>query len=319
MNTVPKLPFEAGIYDPSHRRADTNSYWQWTNSARGNEWDRAAEMVNRGWPARCDFQDPSAKWYGVLPTEDNRFWIYRIYAGGKDRFGREGRYFFVILRMDSVEQVQNPEVAGLFRYFETERSLPLRTESLDEGWSGATPDEILTLVLQEFRQGRNVGHWGIDDGLDITTFQIESERPPARTPKNSFSQRVPRRPGTQRGAGRLPIISIASRSARIALGLWNRNYKIRIVCAFVIIILLGVSSWQKCKRVETQDPIEPPLLNPIPPTSMGIPPSHTPPGNETEYPEGTPRVSNRDASLQSEELPPTENNGTNSNKEPRRP
>lgn len=178
MKSHTHLQPEAGVYDSSHRRADTASYWQWTNSGLGEQWERAAEWVNMGWPTRFELKDLSARWYGVLFTDPCDFWVYRVFAAGKDRFGRDERYFFVLIRLRSTEEILSPQVAGLFSYFDAERGLPLKTEPLDHGWQEAAPDDILEAIREELGRGGRTGHWGMDAAGRTTLFSEGASMPP---------------------------------------------------------------------------------------------------------------------------------------------
>ncbi len=194
MKPLPQLRHEAGVYDPSHRRADTASYWQWTNSGLGPRWDQAAEDVNMGWPAKGELNDRSALWYGVMFTDPGDFWLYRVFAAGKDRFGRDERYFFVLIRLRSPEDVLSHQVAGLFSYFNGERGLPLKTEPLDHGWQDAAPDEILEAICDELVRGGRIGHWGMDAAGKMTVFSEGKSmlpEPPKPTSKSAPSQKPP--------------------------------------------------------------------------------------------------------------------------------
>jgi hypothetical protein len=194
MKPPPLLRPEAGVYDPSHRRADTASYWQWTNSGLGVRWDQAAEAVNMGWPAKGELNDRSAHWYGVIFTDPSDFWLYRVFAAGKDRFGRDERYFFVLIRLRSPKDVLGRQVGGLFSYFDGERGLPLKTEPLDNGWQDAAPDEILEAINDELVRGGHTGHWGMDAAGKMTVFSegktIRPE-PPKPTSKHAPPPKPP--------------------------------------------------------------------------------------------------------------------------------
>jgi hypothetical protein len=187
------LQSEAGVYDPSNRRADTASYWQWTNSGLGEQWERAAEWVNLGWPSSIELKDRSARWYGVMFSDPCDFWVYRVFAAGKDRFGRDERYFFVLIRLRSTEEILSPHVAGLFSYFDTERGLPLKTEPLDHGWQGAAPDDILEAICQELDRGGRTGHWGMDAAGRTTVFSEGVPMPPV-VPTPTSEQAPPPKP-----------------------------------------------------------------------------------------------------------------------------
>lgn len=164
---------EAAVYDPSCRRAETGSYWQWSNVKLDTRWNRIAECINQGWPAESAISDQSSRWYGTFRTSSGECWIYRLYAGGRDRFGRDGRYFFALVRLQSKDVAAYARVAGLFDYFDGERSLPLKTKNLSEGWSDAVPDQLLKAIYEILDGCQEVGHWGIGDSGEMIRFLNE--------------------------------------------------------------------------------------------------------------------------------------------------
>jgi hypothetical protein len=281
MNSARGKGFEAGVYDPSRRRAETSSYWQWTTASAGKEWTLAAERVNTGWPAIGGLFDLESKWYGFIADGEGKCWIYRLYAAGRDSFGRQGRYFFVLVRLEK-RDLLSPKVAGLFRYFDSERGLPLRTQPLDQGWPEASPDEVLQALEQEVRQGRVDGHWGIDDRLQVTVFpeRLRTER---RLPNPS--------PFSNRGRHSTNSSSLSDASpgqvARDVLDFWRRHGTIYLFAVFTLVIaLLGWRWWNetgpkppesKCPERRTR-PVqrgrsgpEPPPTSPAPPATSGVP------------------------------------------------
>jgi len=216
---------EAAAYDPSYRRADSASYWQWTNSELGGPWERAAEYVNMGWPAQCEIKDRSARWYGVIFTHPDDFWIYRVFAAGKDRFGRAGRYFFVLIRLRSLEGLLSPQVAGLFSYFDGESGLPLKTEPLDQGWQDAPTDEILKAINEELLHRGRTGHWGMDTAREIAVFSEWQPEPPELL--KPISHQAPRLdssvPSQRRKNRKLKYVGIGG-AVVVALLLLRPNY-----------------------------------------------------------------------------------------------
>ena len=300
------MSFAAGVYDQSHRRADTNSYWQWKRGWVGKDWDLPAECVSRGWPTSMDFSKPAGRWYGYLPANGDGFWIYRIYAAGKDRFGREGRFFFVMILLNLAEQVLIPEVAGLFHYFETERGLPLKTDPLDEGLEGAAPDEILKSVDKELRKGRTVGHWGIDDGLQIRLFQNLSCLPPLIEQKGRSPRQAQRHPKRPNGYGTPLAIGKVFRFSHVQLRYLVRYWKeITGFCTIFSIILLFrllvVSPWCNPSMCKQGKLVQPPPSIPIKPDHEEHPSKA---GNGKSR--GTPGNSTGDAQMGPEEIHQTD-------------
>lgn len=264
MKSTSSTAFEAGVYDPSQRRVETSSYWQWTTGPVDKDWTLAAERVNTGWPAIGGLYDRESKWYGFIAASEGKCWIYRLYAAGRDSFGRPGRYFFVLVRLDK-ENLLCPEVAGLFRYFDSERGLPLRTQPLDQGWPEATPDEVLEAIGREVCQGRADAHWGIDDQLQVTVFP-EPTRSERRAPDPSPSSKR----GRSSGYSPFPKGVLPTQVARDVLNFWKR-YGLICVVAIVTLItalvltLFGWWWWWRIKRPSQEPP------RPMPPRTQGQP------------------------------------------------
>jgi hypothetical protein len=260
MNSIPKDFPEAAVYDPSHRCSDTGSYWQWTNGELGQIWDGAAECVNQGWPVKCDFSDQSWRWYGVIFDHPGNFWLYRLFAAGKDRFGRDGRYFFVLVRLQSAEDILSPRVAGLFRYFDAERSLPLKIHPLEHGWPDASPDEILEAIREELNCAQSAGHWGMDDSRGIlrftTEYTLQGEPPnqPPEPPAKEFS------PTTASGPPGLPLplpLPLARQKSKMKLPI---VLVVLLVSTFLLIHILEPTHRQMDISPQQEDSrVDPPV------------------------------------------------------------
>ncbi len=167
----------SAVYDPSHRKA--GGYWQWASVPTDSSWERVAEMVHGAWPKKLEgFKDQSATLYGVFDEGVGSHWMYRVYAGGSDSFGRPGRYFFVLFRLLSPEQIIQPQVTKILRYFETERSLPLKTEPLNNDLSVGEPNDLLRKLLNHWRQGEHGLHWGMDGTSTFVEFPAPRQIPP---------------------------------------------------------------------------------------------------------------------------------------------
>lgn len=169
---------DKAVFDPAHRKS--GSYWQWSSVALDAAWDRAAENVHKAWPTKMgNFEDQSTVCFGVLDESAENRWFYRVYPGGRDNFGRPGRYFFVLFRLQSPEQVLRPEVSGLLKYFEIERGLPLNTAPLDGDIPLAEPPELLLKLHDHWVHGKNGIHWGMDgNGTAIRFASSPSKAPP---------------------------------------------------------------------------------------------------------------------------------------------
>lgn len=151
---------EAGVYDTSRGVSLTN--WQWGNVRFDESWDAAAALIHQGWPSEQRvFTDQQAVLLGVI-RHSEFLWLYRVYPAGRDEHGREGRYFFALLRLLSLDEITHPQAAGLLAYFDKERGLPLNTKPLESGWSDAEPDSILTQLQKDLQENSRFGHWGMD-------------------------------------------------------------------------------------------------------------------------------------------------------------
>ena len=166
---------DKAVFDPSHRKA--GSYWQWPNVALDATWDRVAEAVHKAWPAKMGtLEDQAGIYFGVLDEDVASRWFYRVYPGGRDSFGRPGRYFFVIFRLKDPEQVLLPEVSGFLNYFDTNRDLPLNTKSLDEGITPREPDDLLRKLRAHWVSRKFGDHWGMDGRGTIIRFAQQPNR-----------------------------------------------------------------------------------------------------------------------------------------------
>ena len=175
----PNHSADKAVFDPAYRKA--GSYWQWSNVAIDASWERAAENVHKGWPAKPgSVDDQSALCFGVLDENAGNRWLYRVYPGGRDSFGRPGRYFFVLFRLQSPEQVLDPEVSGLLSYFDAERGLPLNVGPLDGDIPGGKPDDLLEKLHRRWVSGNQGGHWGMDGSGNVIGFASPASKPSAR-------------------------------------------------------------------------------------------------------------------------------------------
>lgn len=160
---------DKAVFDPAHRKA--GSYWQWSSVALDATWERAAENVHKAWPTKVsNLEDQAGIYFGVLDEGGDHCWLYRVYPGGRDSFGRPGRYFFVLFRLRSPEEVLLPEVSGFLNYFDDERGLPLNTAPLDGPIPGREPGVLLLKLHHLWVSGNNGSHWGMDDSGTAIRF-----------------------------------------------------------------------------------------------------------------------------------------------------
>lgn len=177
--------FDKAVFDPAYRKA--GSYWQWSSVAIDADWEQAAENVHKGWPANLgSFDDQSAVCFGVLDEDPGSRWLYRVYLGGRDSFGRPGRYFFVLIRLQSPDQVLLPEVSNFLSYFDTERSLPLNVGPLDGDMPSGKSNNLLETLHHHWVFGIQGSHWGMDGIGNVVGFAS-----PARKSTVQVAQLLP--------------------------------------------------------------------------------------------------------------------------------
>ena len=241
-----KHNLEVAVFDPAHRKA--GSYCQWANVVLDSAWESAAEAVHKAWPATIGgFEDQSAVLLGVLDDGAGSRWFYRVYPGGRDSFGRPGRYFFVLFRFTSPEQALLPVVSGLLDYFDAERCLPLRTARLDEKLPHKEPSALLSKLVEQWIHGGNSPHWGMDGSGAINRFAPAHTTSPTYEAASLVSS--PRQPSGQLNRRELAIGFVAG----LAIGL----------------VLGHLSAGSSDSSNQGQTPISPPnpLVAPSPPQS----------------------------------------------------
>ena len=211
---------DKAVYDPAHRK--DGSYWQWSSMSLDPTWDRIAEVIHRGWPGRQgSFEDQSAVCFGVVDESAASRWFYRVYAGGRDSFGRPGRYFFVLFRFHSQEDVLFTEVSGFLNYFEGERRLPLNTTPLDGDVPGSEPNDLLLTLHRQWVQGGNGMHWGMDAKGSVVRFAAPLDKAPM--PPAMPSPPVPRpapQPTPRKSVIGLPVGLALGFLFGLLLGAW---------------------------------------------------------------------------------------------------
>ena len=175
--TANRHNLDKAVFDPAHRKA--GSYWQWSSVALDAAWDGAVENVHKAWPTKMgNLEDQAGVYFGVLDEGADNRWFYRVYPGGRDSFGRPGRYFFVLFRLRSPEQVLLPEVSGFLNYFDAERGLPLNTAPLDGDIPGRDPGDLLLKLHRHWVSENNGSHWGMDASGKTIRFSQPHKAPP---------------------------------------------------------------------------------------------------------------------------------------------
>ncbi len=139
-------------------------------------WEGVAALIHQGWPTdkqafsdKQSFLNEPAAMLGMIRGRDS-LWLYRVYPAGRDS-DRPGRYFFVVLRLSSFEQVVHPRVAGLLAYFEKERGLPLNTSPLEREWPEKEVDMNLSNLHRECEVMPSESHWGVDSKGRVLRFK----------------------------------------------------------------------------------------------------------------------------------------------------
>jgi hypothetical protein len=172
---------KTGVFDPSHRV--DGKYWQWTNVKIDDAWNDVARQVHKGWPDKIgDFGDQHAILYGIMNFGPDGLWLYRVFPAGRDSFGRRGRYFFVLFKLSSPEEITSPRVSDFIHYFETERSLPLKTTPLDLGVPSTAPDTMLQKLAEQWRNRGHSAHWGMDERGSVVEFARPAAKPAMTAP-----------------------------------------------------------------------------------------------------------------------------------------
>ncbi len=157
------------VFDPAHRKA--GGYWQWATVSLDIKWESVAGNVHKAWPIKLgNFEDQSGIYFGVLDEGAEGRWFYRVFPGGRDSFGRPGRYFFVLIQLQTPDQVLLPEVSEILNYFDTERGLPLNTTPLDGKIPGGKPSNQLLKLYRHWVSGEKEVHWGMDGSGTVFHF-----------------------------------------------------------------------------------------------------------------------------------------------------
>jgi len=129
--------FQYDIYDPSHSVA--SQYWQMgvvASLVDGNNWHLVKDCVTKELPFReeklfsCTKQDTEHAIWGCLHWK-SAYWIYRFFLTGRDSFSRPGRYFFVLFKFNSLEQVPSSNIASIISYLGGQKAIPLDLKPLD--------------------------------------------------------------------------------------------------------------------------------------------------------------------------------------------
>jgi hypothetical protein len=141
--------------------------------------------------------------------------------------------------LQSKDVAASARVAGLFDYFDGERSLPLKTKNLSEGWSDAVPDQLMGVINENLESFLEVGHWGIGDSGEMIRFMKEDPfgpvEPPAVQPPPLKKTTPPKlRPPK-------PIPPLAGDSK-------NKKFTIGFAAAAVIALILLIKPFHRHKE-----------------------------------------------------------------------
>ena len=124
------------IYDPSNSVAA--QYWQMgvAESAKDTaDWKKIGQCVNQGLPVKenslfqCTKPDYDHAMWGCIHWK-GIYWIYRLFLTGRDRFDRPGRYFFVLFKFNTLENLPYSEIIRIIHYLENQTTNPLDLEPL---------------------------------------------------------------------------------------------------------------------------------------------------------------------------------------------
>ena len=158
---------DIAVYDPSNYK--DGNYWQWTTAPVNADWESIILLINQGWLSKDSTMDkmPDAIRYGLIKSF-SALWLYRIYYCGKDRAGRPGRYFILLMKLTAADQILDKYLSGYFRYFDLERSLPLRVPDQNKEIAPGEPDEYLNILHSEHAKHNDSGiHISIDNSKNI--------------------------------------------------------------------------------------------------------------------------------------------------------
>jgi hypothetical protein len=154
---------KVGIFDTS------SSNWCWSNGPFDDDWKMVEALLHQGWPRRRkDFPDLQAIFLGAI-LRPEEVWLYRLYPAGMDG-ARPGRFFFVVMRLDTLSQFTSPRVAGLLEYFDEDRGFPLNTKPLVNGWTEVPPSSEMVMFQTKMEGKYAPGYWGMDDTGKLEKF-----------------------------------------------------------------------------------------------------------------------------------------------------
>jgi len=130
---------EYQIYDPAHSVG--GGYWQpliqvLVGSER-EKWQSIANLVNQGMPFaesglfRCERPETTHQLWGVI-VDKLDYWIYRLFLTGVDKLSRPGRYFFVLFKIDSLDELASVRISSIIQYLNDATGIPLNLEGMAE-------------------------------------------------------------------------------------------------------------------------------------------------------------------------------------------
>ena len=217
--TIPKA-----LYDPSAPTKD-GGYWQWANCKRDLTWEIAAEAVLQGWPnpqvSPEALTDEAGPYLGIISQTSEGYWFYRVYPGGQDFQKRLGRYFFLLFKLSSAEQLFSPEVSAFLDFFDKDRGLPLKTSGLDTLVLSGNPQAYLTPLYQELTSSKSNQHFGMDGHGNTRFFGASSIKPEPEPEAHSSPVSVMRpQPKSQRANTRAVLGASFLLCLGFGLGFW---------------------------------------------------------------------------------------------------
>jgi hypothetical protein len=136
MTDLTHLNLQYDIYDPSNSVAA--QYWQMgvVESAKdATDWKQIGQSVNQGLPVKenalfqCTKPDSDHAMWGCIHWKGT-YWIYKLFLTGRDRFDRPGRYFFVLFKFNTLENLPYSEIIRIIHYLENQTTNPLDLKPL---------------------------------------------------------------------------------------------------------------------------------------------------------------------------------------------
>jgi len=126
------------IYDPSH--PIDSQYWQMglvKSLHNSNDWKLACRYINSELPSKeatlfnTTKKETEYSFWGCLMW-NNSYWIYRFFLTGRDLLSKQGRYFFILFKIQELDNLNILKIIRIIDYLESQTSIPLNLKPLQE-------------------------------------------------------------------------------------------------------------------------------------------------------------------------------------------